>query len=266
VRFAVITDVHFGPLAHFDGKLRKLSHEAGGLTREFVDRMNHVERPDLVLSLGDIVEDESREADLARYREYLSILGALDAPVLHVAGNHDQINLSEDDLRALWGHEGPLHYSWDFGGVHFAVLNTLETKDVCVRLPDEQLAWLERDLAASSAPVVVVTHHPTSDQDLTGNRWFERAPHICRVAERKKLRAIVEASGKVVLVVNGHAHWNHFDLIGGIPYVTVQSLIENLDEDAPGRPARAHAVIDLEPRRLSVRIEGAEVARYQVER
>lgn len=266
MRFAVITDVHFGPLAHFDGKLRKLSHEAGRLTHDFVERMNRLERPDLVLSLGDIVEDESREADLARYREYVSILAALDAPVLHVAGNHDQINLSEDDLRSLWGHEGPLHYSRDVGGVHFAVLNTLETKDVCVRLPDEQLAWLERDLAAAAAPAVVVTHHPTSDQDLTGNRWFERAPHICRVAERKKIRAVVEASGKVALVVNGHAHWNHFDLIAHIPYLTVQSLIENLDEDAPGRPARAHAVVDLEPHRLSIRIEGAETARYQIER
>jgi len=266
VRFAVITDVHLGPLAHFEGKLRKLSHEAAALTRDFVQRMNEVEKPDLVVSLGDIVEDESRDADLARYREYVSILGQLEAAVLHVAGNHDQINLSEDDLRSLWGHEGPLHYSRDIGGVHFSILNTLETKDVCVRLPDEQLAWLERDLAAAPGPVVVVTHHPASDQDLVGNRWFEKAPHICRVAERKKLRAIVEASGKVVLVVNGHAHWNHFDLISQIPYVTVQSLIENLDDDAPGRPARAHAVIDVEPHRLSIRIEGAETARYQIER
>jgi 3',5'-cyclic AMP phosphodiesterase CpdA len=266
VRFAVITDVHFGPLAHFEGKLRKLSHEAGDLAHEFVQRMNAVEKPDLVLSLGDIVEDEGHDADLARYREYVTILSELEAPVLHVAGNHDQINLSEDDLRSLWGHDGPLHYSRDVGGVHFSVLNTLETKDVCVRLPDAQLQWLARDLAAAAAPVVVVTHHPASDQDLTGNRWFEKAPHICRVAERKKLRAIVEASGKVVLVVNGHAHWNHFDLIAGIPYVTVQSLIENLDEDAPGRPARAHAVVDVEPHRLTIRVEGAEAVRYQIER
>ena len=50
-------------------------------------------------------------------------------------------------------------------------------------------------------------------------------------------------SGRVRAVFNGHLHWNHLDVIAGIPYVTVQSLIENLDDDAPGRPAAAHAVV-----------------------
>lgn len=266
MRFALITDVHFGPLAYFQGKLRKLSHEAGRLTRELVLRMNEVERPDLVVNLGDVVEDESRELDLARYREFMQILGGLAAPVLHVAGNHDQINLSDDDLRELWGQQGPLHYSRDVAGVHFVVMNTLETKDVSVRIPSEQLGWLEADLAAARAPVVVLTHHPMSDQDLTGNRWFERAPHICRVAERKAFRKVLERSGKVVAVFNGHAHWNHFDLLAGIPYFTLQSLIENLNDDAPGRPARAYAVCDLEPHRLSVRVDGEETLRFQIER
>lgn len=265
MRFALITDQHFGPKAYFAGKLRKLSHEAGNLTRAFVERMNQVERPELVVNLGDVIEDEGHAQDLERYREFLRVFSELQAPVLHVAGNHDQIHLSEDDLRELWGHAGALHYSRDVGGVHFAVLNTLETKDVCVRLPEAQLAWLERDLAAASAPVVVLTHHPASDQDLTGNRWFEEAPHICRVAERRELRRIIERSGKVVAVFNGHVHWNHLDVIRGIPYVTLQSLIENLDDDAPGRPASSFAVVDLEPKRLSVRVEGAETARYQIE-
>ena len=47
-------------------------------------------------------------------------------------------------------------------------------------------------------------------------------------------------------VFNGHLHWNHLDVIAGIPYVTVQSLIENLDDDAPGRAAAAHAVVHAE--------------------
>ncbi len=266
MRFALITDQHFGPKAFFGGKLRKLSHEAADLTRSFVERMNQVERPELVVNLGDVVEDESRDHDLERYAEFVGILSELDAPVLHVAGNHDQVNLSDDDLRSLWGHAGPLHYSRDLGGVHFVVLNTLETKDVCVRLPAEQLEWLDRDLDGATAPVVVLMHHPASEQDLSGNRWFEKAPHICRVAERRELRRVLEESGKVAAVFNGHAHWNHVDLIRGIPYLTLQSLIENLDDDAPGRPASAFAVVDLDSKRLCVRVDGAEAARYQFER
>lgn len=265
VRFALITDEHFGPKAFFDGKLRKLSHEAPRLTRAFVERMNQFERPDLVVNLGDVIEDENREADRERYAEFVQILSGLDAPVLHVAGNHDQIGLTHDDLRGLWGHEGPLFYSRDIGGVHFSILNTQEIKDVVIRLPAEQIAWLKDDLGKATAPVVVLMHHPASDQDLAGNRWFEKAPNICRIAERKELRRVIEESQKVVAVFNGHVHWNHLDVIENIPYFTLQSLIENLDEDAPGRPAASHAVCDLEPRRLSVRVSGEENLRYQFE-
>ena len=265
MRFALVTDIHFGPAARFEGKLRKLSHEAGRLTTGVVRVLNERERPELVVNLGDVIEDESRERDLERYREFLAAMAPLQAPLVHVAGNHDQIHLSDDDLRSLWQHAGPLHYAFDQGGVHFVVLDTLETKDVAVRLPPEQLTWLAEDLRTASAPVVILMHHPASEMQLEGNRWFEKAPHICRVAERRELRKVLEASGKVVAVFNGHAHWNHLDVIAGIPYLTLQSLTENLDDDAPGRPAGAFAVCDLAPRRLSIQVHGEEPARFQFE-
>ncbi len=109
-------------------------------------------------------------------------------------------------------------------------------------------------------------HHSAADQDLRGNRWFEGRAHVCLVRERRKIRALLEAHGDVRAVFNGHLHWNHLDLIAGIPYVTVQSLIENLDDDAPGRAAAAHAVVRVSDRRIVVEIEGAERARYQFDR
>ena len=190
---------------------------------------------------------------------------AVSRPVYHVAGNHDSINLSDADLLRVWGRTGRLYYSFDHGGVHFVILATHETQNVDVRIDDEQLAWLERDLASAARPTIVLMHHTASEQDLAHNRWFYRAPHLCKVVERRRLRRILEASGKVVAVFNGHLHWNHFDLCGGIPYITVQSLIENLDDDAPGRPAAAHAVCRLSEKRLIVEIGGNDPARYQVE-
>lgn len=265
MRFALITDVHFGPPAYFAGKLRKLSHQSGALCRAFVRTTNERDRPDLVVNLGDVIEDSNRERDLAHYAEFMNVAGDLEAPLLHVAGNHDTINLTEQDLRGLWRHSGPLHYSRRVAGVDFVVLHTQETKDVAVHLPDEQLAWLAEELTRVRWPCVVLMHHPASELVLTGNRWFERAPHICRVAERRKLREILRASGKVIAVFNGHVHWNHCDVIDGIPYVTLQSLIENLDDDAPGRPARASALCELDAQRLLIEIRGEEPARYQLE-
>ncbi|MFZ5896491.1 MAG: metallophosphoesterase family protein [Myxococcota bacterium] len=265
MRFALISDVHFGPRAYHDGKLRKLTDRAGELTARFVERMNSSARPELVFNLGDVIEDANRERDLEEYGRFVSILDGLDARVQHVAGNHDQINLSADDLRGLWRHSGDLFYSFDFGGVHFVVLCTQEIKDRAVHLPAGQIAFVERDLAATTLPSIVLMHHPASEQRVQGNRWFERAPHLCRVVERGALRKVLEASGKVIAVFNGHVHWNHLDVIRGIPYVTLQSLTENLDDDAPGRPAAAYAVCDIDERRLVVDICGEETARYQFE-
>jgi 3',5'-cyclic AMP phosphodiesterase CpdA len=265
MRFALITDVHFGPRAFHEGKLRKLTDRAGELTARFVERMNGEARPELVFNLGDVIEDADRERDLEEYGKFTELLSGLDARVQHVAGNHDQINLSDDDLCRLWGHTGRLFYSFDFGGVHFVVLSTQELKDTKVYLPEEQLTFLESDLAASATPSIVLMHHPVSEQRVQGNRWFERAPHLCRVAERGADRRVIEASGKVVAVFNGHVHWNHLDVIRGIPYITLQSLTENLDEDAPGRPAAAYAVCDIDERRLLVDVRGEETARYQFE-
>jgi 3',5'-cyclic-AMP phosphodiesterase len=261
-----VTDLHFGPAAYHEGKLRKLTHHAAELTREVVRAMNDEIRPDLLVNLGDDIEDESREADLTRYTECQDILRTAKAELVNVAGNHDTINLTRDDLTRIWRHEGPLFYAMDRGGFHLVVLHTLERKDVEVRIPQAQLDWLKDDLARTTLPVVVLMHHSASEQNLEDSFWFKGLAHLALVKERAELRRIFEESGKVHAVFNGHVHRNHLDVIAGIPYVTIQSLIENLDEDAPGRPAAAHAVATITESRIVVRVRGNDPARYQFDR
>jgi 3',5'-cyclic AMP phosphodiesterase CpdA len=266
MRFALISDVHLGPSASHQGKLRKLTHLSEELVTGFVCSMRDELHPDLVINLGDVVEDESSELDRERYARFVELLGGIGKPVLHVAGNHDTINLTPRELCELWGDASELSYSRDHHGVHFAVLRTIEHRGERIELPDAQIRWLERDLAQTTLPCIVLMHHPASEMRLEGNRWFEKRPHLCRVVERRALRQVIEQSGKVLAVFNGHVHWNHFDVIAGIPYVTLQSLIENLDDDAPGRAAAAYAVCDLDERRLVINVFGAEQLHYQIER
>lgn len=261
----IVTDLHFGPAARLNGKLRKMSHMAGDLARDFVRLMNDEVRPDLVVNLGDDIEDESRETDLARYGECQAILRGAHAPLVNVAGNHDLVNVNRDDLNRFWQRSGPLYYAFDQGGWHFVVLHTIERKDVDVRVPEPQMQWLQSDLSAPGPPTIVLMHHSASEQSLDDSLWWPGRAHIALVKERGDLRRLFEASGRVRAVYNGHLHWNHFDVIAGIPYVTVQSLIENLDDDAPGRPAAAHAVVTLAERRMVVRVRGNDPARYQVD-
>jgi Icc protein len=262
---AVVTDLHFGPEVRYEGKLRKMSHLAGALTSDFVRLMNDETRPDLVVNLGDDIEDESRETDLDRYGACQAILRRSTVPLVNVAGNHDLIHLNRDDLNRFWGRSGPLYYSLDVRGWHLVILHTIERQGVDVRIPEPQLEWLRADLAATSHPTLVLMHHSASDQTLDDSRWWPGRSHLALVKERAELRSIFERSGRVRLVINGHLHWNHFDVMSGIPYVTVQSLIENVDEDAPGRAAASHAVVHLSERRAILRIRGNDPARYQVE-
>lgn len=262
--FSIITDLHFGPEARHEGKLRKLTHHAGPLAEDFVRRMNDEVRPDMVVNLGDDIEDEDREKDLAQYGACQSILRKANATLVNVAGNHDIIHLNMADLNAFWKRSGPLYYSFDEGPWHFTVLHTIEKKDVEIRVPRPQIEWLVEDLRNAAKPTIVLMHHSASEQWLEDSRWFKGRAHIALVKERAELRGIFEAS-RVRAVFNGHVHRNHLDVIAGIPYVTVQSLIENLDDDAPGTPAATHAVVTLEERKIIVRVNGNDPARYQFE-
>jgi Icc protein len=265
LKIGFVTDLHFGPRAFHKGKLRKLTDDAPQLAAKVVRTMNEDVHPDLLVNLGDDIEDESRDADLERYAHCQQILRDSRAELINVAGNHDTVHLNRDDLTRLWERPGQLFYATDRGGFHLVVLHTIERKDIDVRIPQAELEWLRQDLAHTLLPTIVLMHHSASEQDLSDSRWFSGLSHLALVAERRELRAILEESGKVRAVFNGHVHRNHLDVIKNIPYVTVQSLIENLDEDAPGRAASAYAVAHFEDTHTVVRVHGQDPAAYQFE-
>lgn len=262
MRIAFVTDVHFGPDARYDGQLRKLSQQAPRLLAATLEQIEAA-KPDLVVNLGDVVQDESPEADRAAYTAFLDVMARCSAPVLHVAGNHDLVHAIPAELGARWGRtDGACHYAVDHGDLHFIVLRSDMTETV--NLAPEQLAFLEQALAATQRRTVVLVHHPLGDMDVSANRWFYRQPELCHVQERSAARAIIERSGKVVAVFNGHVHWNHLAVHAGIPYVTVQSMIENLDADAPGRPSRAWALATVKPQSVLVELFGEHEGRYEL--
>ena len=212
MRFALISDVHLGPAASHQGKLRKLTHLSEDLINAFVRRMRDEVNPDLVINLGDVIEDESADKDRERYGHFVAMLREIGKPVLHVAGNHDTINLAPTELCAMWGNSAEPTYSQDHGGVHFAVLRTIEHRGERIELPATQIAWLEQDLAKTALPSIVLMHHPASEMRLEGNRWFEKRPNLCRVAERRPLREVIQKSGKVLATINSSGPIDRFEV------------------------------------------------------
>lgn len=144
---------------------------------------------------------------------------------------------------AIYGEETPVGHVM-YGRLPGTVIAWIQRIIIDARCQDEGYGRTAVNACSSSRAARRQPRHEYAIRwvichTLRLNRWFEGRPHRCLVAERTRFRAIVEAGGKVAAVFNGHLHWNHLDAIASVPYVTLQRLTENLDDDAPGRPAKA---------------------------
>lgn len=271
-KLAIVTDAHWGPPKSIKG--RKLTHLAEPLLSDFVTQINDKIKPDAVLELGDLIEDIVSDEgqnlppslagalDLDNYLHGWTLLDGCKCPVYHVAGNHDTWIVDRDALTSIW-NTPEAYYSVDVGDVHVAVLYTqaIEPQSMTTHIPHEQLIWLKDDLAATDKSVIIGTHHSLADQDLTGNYWFEGLPQECLVQNRAKARAVIASAGNVMAVFNGHLHWNNVTHHDGIPYITIQSLTQDID--GSGTPARAHAEVTIDAGFLWVEVMGSDPYLYQ---
>ena len=272
MRFAAVTDLHFGRAVPHRGVDRKLTVHAPALTAAFVADMNRRVRPDFVVVLGDVIEDEAPQADPDNYTEAVAILSGLNMPVRYVYGNHDLVNLTHDQLLTISG-EIALNSSFDVKGWHLVRLHStasFERPDRSGREPGlraeiapEHLNWLDQDLAAANRPTIIFTHFSAADLNLTGQFWFEDALDQALLANRAEVRDVLE-SHDVTMAMNGHVHWNNHTVHNGISCITIQSLIENATGD--GEPAAAWAVVEAEATHLEVTVSAREPARYRMPR
>jgi alkaline phosphatase len=81
-------------------------------------------------------------------------------------------------------------------------------------IPEEELEWLEADLKGAKAPTIVLAHQRL---DITGDY---------AVTNAKAVRDILETSGRVLAVLQGHNHLNAYLSINGIHYVTLDAIVE----------------------------------------
>jgi len=149
-------------------------------------------QPDVVLVSGDITHNGlPEEARLAA-----KLLGKLSAPYYITAGNHD----NRDVLRAAFPHAAlpakqadHLSYALETGGLRLIALDSTDPDAPNGRICPARLAWLEARLAESSAPTLVLLHHPpmkcaveeTDNPPLQGaaalGAVIARHPHIQRL-------------------------------------------------------------------------------------
>ncbi len=151
-------------------------------------------RPDVLVVTGDVADHGTAE-------EYVGARAWLDrwpGVVAVCPGNHD----ARDAFVAGLGL--PARSVVETGGYRFLMLDSLvdavdgERVDEG-RLGEEQLAWLDRELAASEAPAFVCLHHPPVTIGIP-------LMDPIRLLDGEPLAAVIGAHPHVLATLVGHAH------------------------------------------------------------
>lgn len=225
----LITDVHFAdkPPAgtrHYRQSLSKLKAAAGEFQKQ---------PPDVMVELGDLIDAaDSVKVELGYLRTINDEFRKLCPHRRYVLGNHCVDTLTKQEFLNAVQQERS-YDSFDCNGVHFVILDSCFRSDgqpyqrknfhwTDANVPDHELEWLRKDLAATKLPTVVFAHQRL---DVEGHHG---------VKNQADVRAILEASEKVVAVFQGHSHSNDLKSVNGIHYCTLVAMVEGSELTSNG--------------------------------
>ena len=221
LRVGLMTDLHY---ADKPPTKTRFYREALAKLDEAVEIMNR-EKPALVVELGDFIDQaDSVEKEIEWLQTMESHFAKLSMPRHYVLGNHCVGTLTKQEFAANTKASGG-HESFESGGVTFLILDACFRSDGTpysrknfdwkdANLPASQLSWLESELNKASGPVIVLAHQRL---DADKAHAVQNAPAA---------RALLEKSGKVLAVFQGHSHKNDYQQIAGIHYTTLVAMVE----------------------------------------
>ena len=203
--------------------------------------------PDFILLTGDIASQQTRDAMFAA-RDLMDSLGI---PYYPMGGNHDFVYPDSRDwfLEAFHAHlpQPRTYYSFDHKGLHFTVLDAwwkwsddsisqISERSVAERqqrdlkgarweLPEDQLAWLEQDLAKhKKMPTIVSCHYPAIPiPDRLIQPDMQDAGHL---ENGPDLEAVLHQFPSVKAMFVGHVHMNYIERRNGVFHIATGALPE----------------------------------------
>jgi len=198
--------------------------------------------PDFVISGGDLVFDAAAtplpRAKLV-YDLYRETTKPLTVPIYHVVGNHDVFGIAAASGAApsdpMYGKRmfedriGKRYFSMSHKGWHFLFLDSVFLKgdSFIGRVDDDQLTWLETELAAipKGRPLVIVTHIPlvTAFPQYASSPAPPETLHVTNAAEVLNLLW----SRNLKAVLQGHTHVRENVLYNGCQFITSGAVCGN---------------------------------------
>lgn len=229
VTVGLVTDLHYADKPatgsrHYRETPDKLAEAAEEFARA---------SPDFVVELGDFIDAaDSVDAELGYLKRINRDFSKICKKRHYVLGNHCVHTLTKQEF--LDGVEREkAYYSFDSGDFHFVVLDSCFRSDgkpygrknfqwTDPNVPAEELDWLKDDLASTSKKTVVFAHQRLDVSNQHG------------VKNGLEVRKVLEGSGKVLSVFQGHSHKNDYNEIGGIHYCTLVAMVEGTGTSSSG--------------------------------
>jgi len=238
IRIALITDIHNGRRS-----LTKRGDAAPELLENFTNWVN-AEGPDFVVDLGDRISDESIEADRRNMMVVSQALSKLNVPTHHILGNHDLEHLERADNEEIFG-QAMTSRCIEFKGWQLVFWQSLRDMKLGqpVRASREELDWLAESLAVSDLPSIIFSHLPLDGQKMSTNFYFANNTEFAAYENEQEVQEILLQAGNVVACVAGHVHWNNVNRLGGVPFITLQSLTESCTNEGAAAGAWGELVI-----------------------
>ncbi len=182
-------------------------------------------KPAFIVELGDLIDAaDDVKTELSWLKRVNKSFSAICKQRHYVLGNHCVHTLTKQEF--LGGVERrKSYYSFDVGKFHFVVLDSCFRGDgvpygrknfkwTDPNIPAAELEWLKADLTKTSKSTIVFAHQRL---DVKNSHGVKNAPSV---------RKVLEASGKVLAVFQGHSHKNDYRDISGIHYCTLVAMVE----------------------------------------
>lgn len=247
--FGMVTDVHYADIP--DRGERTYSRSLEKL-KGCVDSLNAL-GADFLIELGDfkdIGDPPVEEKGLIYLYRAKKVFSGFNGPRYHVLGNHDLDCLSKAQFSSKAKNSGispeASYYSFDLKGIHVIVLDAdydslgrdydhgrFKWSDA--NIPAKELNWLKSDLRHARGTTLVFCHQLL---DGEGSAYIRNS---------KEVRRLLEKSGKVAAVFQGHVHEGQYHLMNGIHYYTLKALVEGSSNED-----NSFARVSVYPNRISV--------------
>ena len=223
LKFAQLSDTHF--YTGTDNTTYKMIGRSGELLDDAISQINETPNVSFVMFTGDLI-DKPFEKELSAFLPHTE---KINAPWYFAFGNHDTMVGGYLNPKLYMELVNKYNKNYKFEKTYYSFVPQKGYKAIVLdsiirdrltsngRLGDEQLAWLDNELAKSQKDTVLIFMHvPVLEPYVSPNH---------RLLDADKMEAVLGKYKNPIAVFQGHYHGAKITQKGNILYVSCPSMV-----------------------------------------